>query len=401
MKFHFLILLFSCLFLQQVHAQKDTTILDTTAARYSISLLTCGQGDELYSIFGHTAIRVKDNKAGTDFVYNYGIFNFADPDFYTKFTLGKLNYWVAADYYEDFLYAYKSENRTVKEQELKLSPAQAESVYHFLKENAKEENKYYKYDFVYDNCATRVRDVFTTALGPSFEYGTIMRLKKVSYRHALNQYMLEKHWVRLGVNIALGSRVDSIMTDHSSMFLPDFLFEGMKGAVLDGQAVVGKTQDIFTAKPGSDSVGMNTPFWISFILLMITLLVFFIPKLEKLKPVLSFVFLLFTGLLGCVLLFLWLFTAHQAFDNNWNILWAFPFNLIILFFMWKKSAFLKIYALAAISCLVVALLIHIIGFQFLPMMELLPFFGALLFVYMEMYRKGLEAAVLKWPKQEV
>lgn len=402
MKLQSLILILLLLIPGLMRAQEEpgTTSNSAEESRYTISLITCGTSDELYSAFGHTAIRVQDHLAGTDMVYNYGTFSFNEPGFYTKFTLGKLNYWLEKGYWSDFVAFYKSEDRFIKEQVLKLNPNEAKSVYHFLQENEKEENKYYKYDFIYDNCATRVRDVFLSSVDPNFEFGSVLRHQKITYRQVINQYLINSHWVRLGVNIILGSKVDSVTTDQSSMFLPDFLYEGMKGSTISGEPIITATNDVFLPTLEEKSIGLNGAFWLTFGILLITLLIFFIPALSKLKGAWSFILLIVSGLLGIFLLFMWLITEHQACDNNWNVLWAFPFNIIIAFMVGKKMEFMKIYALAAISCLIVALIVHIVGFQFLPMMELLPFFGAMMFVYMELYKNGLEASALKLPQKE-
>src|SRR5690554_3803016 len=148
----------------------------------SISLLTCGIGDELYSSFGHSAVRIIDHVKGTDEVYNYGTFNYADPNFYTRFTLGKLPYYLDKGTFEDFMYSYQQEKRSVKEQVFQLSLDQKLAIRDFLEQNYLPENRAYAYDFLFDNCSTRIRDLFTQALGPNFFWGEILNNKQVSYR---------------------------------------------------------------------------------------------------------------------------------------------------------------------------------------------------------------------------
>ncbi|MGB4844981.1 MAG: DUF4105 domain-containing protein, partial [Ferruginibacter sp.] len=143
----FFIFNFSFLIFNPVSAQDSS--------RLRISLLTCTPGEELYSTFGHSAYRVIDSTSLTDIVYNYGTFNFDDDGFYLKFVQGKLLYYVSAEYFTDFKYLYQSTNRGITEQVLNLSAAEKISMQRFLNNNLKEENKYYKYDFFFDNCTTR------------------------------------------------------------------------------------------------------------------------------------------------------------------------------------------------------------------------------------------------------
>ncbi len=121
-------------------------------------MLTCSPGEELYSTFGHTALRVKDNATRSDIIFNYGTFEFG-PDFYTKFIKGQLRYFLSIETYADFAYSYQYESRSIQEQVLRLSCAEKEKLFAALQANAQEENKYYQYDFLFDNCTTRARDI--------------------------------------------------------------------------------------------------------------------------------------------------------------------------------------------------------------------------------------------------
>src|SRR5690606_31625041 len=131
--------------------------IDTSRTR--ISLLTCTPGSELYSVFGHSALRVVDSNAVTDIVYNYGTFDFNDPNFYSKFVRGKLNYYLSTEYFRDFVYGYRLEGRGITEQVLLLTAEEKLALKKFLRENLKPENRHYAYDFFLDNCTTRLRDL--------------------------------------------------------------------------------------------------------------------------------------------------------------------------------------------------------------------------------------------------
>lgn len=370
----------------------DSTLNADPYAHTVISLITCGTGEELYSSFGHTAVRIKDSTQGMDRVYNYGTFNFGDPDFYTKFTLGKLPYYLDRDNFADFIQVYIYEKRTVDEQELKLTGDQKKKIIDYLENNLKPENRAYAYDFLFDNCATRVRDIFPGALGSGFKWGNVLGDKRISYRNMLDRYLAARHWTRFGINLLLGSKVDSLMTDEGAMFLPDFLYKGMEDATIDGQLITLPNRAIVEKTQQPKIIGFNTPFWTFTAVLFLLVISYFVPALAGLKKVMNFLLLFVTGLLGCFMLFMWLGTNHQSCSYNWNILWAFPLNIFVAFAAFRHRKWLRMYALIAISLLIVALLITVIGIQQLPLMEIIPILAALMFVFMDMYKK---AAALK------
>ncbi len=374
-------------------AQSDTAaVLPQQSDPVRISILTCGVGDELYSSFGHTGVRIIDSTKHSDEVYNYGTFNFGDPDFYTKFTLGKLPYYLDKSSYHDFMYTYVEEKRSVKEQVLDFTPEQKKATIDYLEHNLKPENREYKYDFLFDNCATRVRDIFPKVLGTEFYFGDILSNKKIRYRDILNQYLISKHWERFGINLLLGSKVDSLMTDEGSMFLPDFIHKGLVHAKYRGKHVVLQSSTILEHKH-IYAPGFNGPLWVMIGLLILTALSFLIRSFSYLKAALRFLILFATGLLGVLMLFMWLGTDHQSCADNFNILWAVPTHIIVAFLAHKKRFWLRIYALAAISLVIVALIVHLIGFQQMPLIELAPLLLCLMYIYIDMYKQNIGSPV--------
>lgn len=384
------LLIFTILFsFLSSYGQDSTSVKDSL--RYSISLITCGPGDDLYALYGHSAIRVKDNISQKDVVYNYGTFDSDDPKFYQNFVLGKLNYWVGSSHYQSFVDYYKRVNRTIKETPLNLNNDDAIILVEKLENNLLPENKMYLYDFIYANCATKIRDIFESiSLEFPVEYGNILKGEQITYRQIINQYMLNDHWSRTGINLLLGSPIDSVMSDYSSMFLPDFLELGVKYARFKKNDFAQETTVIYERDKGNDAYkSFNGPFWLTLVLLIVTVLSYHVRILNGLKSIMNFVILVITGLLGGLLLFMWLGTDHQACNGNWNILWALPSNLIIAFIAHKKKVWFKMYALAGISCIIVALIIHTIGMQILPLTEIFPLLGCLVYVYMYLYYQGV------------
>jgi hypothetical protein len=372
-------------------AQSDSLSVETAQNTVQISILTCGVGEELYASFGHTGVRVKDSINGIDDVYNYGTFNFNDPDFYTKFTLGKLDYYLAKSSFRNFIVTYEDEHRTVDEQVLLLGKEEKEAIIAYLENNLKPENRAYRYDFLFDNCATRIRDIFTTVLGPRFMYGDVLGNQAgVSYRTVLNQYLINKHWERFGINLLLGSKVDSAMTNEGSMFLPDFLNKGIEGAGYKGQSFATANNPILRQKSNVQVHTFNGPFWAMTGILILVILAYHVNIFRYLKGTLNTLLLLLTGLLGFFMLFMWLGTEHQSCNDNYNILWAVPLNIIIAFVWHKPLKWLKMYALAGISLLIVALLVHAIGIQRMPLIELLPLFACMMYIYIDMYKRSAQ-----------
>jgi hypothetical protein len=376
-----LILIGLLLCLKDGIAQTDSS--STPAGHLRISLLTCGTGDEIWQTFGHTAIRVTDSVWGTDMVFNYGTFSFGD-DFAMQFMRGKLLYYLSFYPYPSFLQEYADENRSVEEQELIMDDNTKEQVYAFLRENAKEENRYYKYDFFFDNCATRIRDVFPSALGEGFVYGkTVAADNKITFRNIINRYYYKDHWLRFGINILLGSRIDPVMTNKDIMFLPDYLRDGVAGATVNGKKIAQPTKLIIGGSPKVE-VGINWPMVVMSLVALLTIIGLTLPNLRPLGNVMSFLLLLVTGLLGCLILVMWFGTDHQGCQNNTNLLWALPTNLFIAFAPRKNKGR---YGLVGIFLILVAILLHILKVQELPLTELSPLLLALTFVYGMIYKR--------------
>ncbi|RYZ47300.1 MAG: DUF4105 domain-containing protein [Sphingobacteriales bacterium] len=398
-------LLFSCGAFAQadtiIHPVTESVVLPTTDdSHLRISILTCGVGDELYSSFGHSGVRVIDSVRHTDEVYNYGTFTF-DDSFYKKFMLGKLWYYLDKSAFNDFMYTYVEEKRNVQEQVLKLSAPHKMAMVAFLETNLKPENKQYRYDYFYDNCATRVRDILPRVMGKEFYFGEILKGKKISYRSIMNQYLTDKHWQRFGMNLLMGSPIDSIMTDDGSMFLPDFIHQGLVHAKYRGEHVVESDVTILSHKHIFNTK-IDGPLCMMIVLLVLTALSYLVKKLHKLKVVLRFILLFSTGLLGLIILFMWLGTDHTACTGNYNILWAIPFNIVVAFAVHKKRFWLKVYALAAISLLIVALIIHAIGIQQFPLFELAPLLLCMMYVYVDLYKSNVhvQPSVQAQPQNE-
>lgn len=336
----------------------------------TISLLTCSPGDQLYSLFGHSAIRVNDPEAGFDLAFNYGTFDFDTPNFYLKFAKGDLNYWLTYYSFERFKRAYFYYGQSVVENVLNLSVDEKQKLFDALMLNAQEENRYYRYDFLFDNCATRIRDIIEANVEGQLVYNT-KDVETYSYREMLHIYDDAYPWISNGLDIILGMKTDDDANQFNQMFLPDYLKRHLAGAMLvDGESkpLLGPDIEVFTMDPFPESkgVGPGQFFWFLFILSVFIAYV----EVKRNKPLvlLNRLFLLLTGVVGGLIFFLWFLSRHSVTGENFNMLWAIPFNLFLAFFaswFYRSKAF-KIYLSYITVCAAVPLMFFWLIPQYLP-----------------------------------
>jgi hypothetical protein len=372
-----------CVFSLKTNAQDSS--------RLRVSLLTCTPGNELYSIFGHSAIRIVDSNNVNDLVFNYGTFNFNDDDFYIKFIKGKLNYFVSVQQTEDFIYNYFSEGRGITEQVLNFSEQEKINIQHALIENLKEENKYYQYDFFYDNCTTRLRDIISKSKQPNPLLPYVMP-EKTRFRQAIHMYLdkSEQHWSKLGIDLLLGAKTDKIMSAEEQEFLPENLMYAFDQCT--NQKLVSEknqlTPPTFINQMSKLTFTPNVCFWIFFTVIFI--LSFLKNKFVSIITTgLDFTILFFTGALGILFIFMWFGTDHIMTKNNYNILWALPTNLIAAFFIRSKQHFIHNYFLFVICFLSLIL----ICWNFLPQQLNISLIPIILSLIVRMYciisKKGI------------
>ena len=309
-----------------------------------VSLVTCGPGEELYEAFGHTAIRVYDPNLGFDAVYNYGTFDFDQPNFYWNFVQGRSLYMLAVNRYSNFIRTYEYYNRSVREQFLDLSLEQKQSLLDKLTWNAKQENREYLYDYFFDNCSTRPRDIIMEALNGNVEFdSTYLGDERLSIRQLTDLYILkEQPWGDLGIDLCLGAVIDKPATSMQYMFLPEKLEEAFNHAstLKDGVRIplVMEKQISFKASPVVKEKSWFVPqiIFVAVLLFSAVFLTIFRAAKRSTRIFDGLIFMI-TSFIGWNGIFLWFFTNHFSADYNWNILWALPTNAFFGFALMKKD----------------------------------------------------------------
>ena len=361
-----------------------------------ISVITCGPGyNELYETFGHSAFRVHDIPNKIDKVYNYGTFNFNTPNFYLKFTQGKLLYDLGVYPFGAFLQSYHRENRWVKGQVLDLTTNEVQKVFDFLENNAKPENRSYKYDFFFNNCSTKLYDVLEKVLGKKIEFDNNFDKHKYTHRDLIYQYTTYLPWSSFGIDLALGSVIDRQATSKEYMFLPDYVFNAFAKININENGkvkpIVKRTEEILLNQ--GEKIENNTilkPFFVFSILALIVIL-FTIKdyKNNQRNKVLDTILFIVTGFIGIVVLLLWFATDHSATANNFNILWAFAPNLIFAFIINKDRLMSYYYIFTLLALLDILVILWVFKFQVFAI-GLIPILIALYtrYIYLWIYFKG-------------
>lgn len=349
------------------------------SSRLRISLLTCTPGEELYSIFGHSAIRIIDSNSVTDHVFNYGTFNFNDEGFYLKFIRGKLLYYISLEEFSDFKFIYQAEGRGMTEQLLNFTSEEKTAIHRALIENLREENKYYKYDFFLDNCTTRLRDIILQYKNPHPVLPAVMP-SNTRFRQAIHEYLDKgkQYWSKLGIDILLGAPTDQVMTASQQQFLPDNLMRALDGS--SNVQVVSSSNNLYELPVKDEQDNWFTPmFFFSF--LLGTAVLMSLSKNSNILFILNgfdgFIFFM-TGLLGVILVLMWTSTDHSMTKNNYNLLWAWPTHMLAAFFINSSRSFAKKYFL--FSAIILSMVL--VSWFFLPQQmnnALIPF--VLLLIY--------------------
>jgi Domain of unknown function (DUF4105) len=364
---------------------------------FEISLLTCAPGTDLYSIFGHTAIRVRDKTRGMDIVYNYGTFDDTDPLFYVHFTRGIMRYSLSAETLDSFMMEYEMEHRTVWAQVLNLTCQEKIRLYEALRKNTLDENRLYDYHFHTDNCTTRAARIIESNAGSTFQYKNILPDPGPSFRDMIHEYLDPQHqyWSKFGIDMCLGKNLDIKPTNIEAIhFLPDYLYRGIDSAYIGDKPMLSEKQTLISFPKTDAGSGWFTPVFVFTAMFLLSILLYFL-KTKTALLIFDITFFSLIGLFGLLITFLWLGRVDVVCRNNINVLWALPTHVAAVFFIRKKAVWIKYYFL--ITAILAALLL--IGFPWWTQRmntAVLPVLGIIIFRSLHLFqnRNHAEKTVL-------
>lgn len=318
-----------------------------------VSLLTCGQGPDAYERFGHTALRLQDLKRNDiDLVFHYGVFSFHTPHFVWRFVKGETDYQLGAVDTQRFFKEYKQRGLLMYEQVLALDSLQTANLIHHLIVNYQPQNRVYRYNYFFDNCATRPFHLVNRSCNNQIVYDTTW-MHPITYRQMVRQKTHAGTWLDFGISLAIGMGADKPIGLNQQVFLPDYLATAYDNASINGHPLIVETdtlmytrkevQQVIDAKP---NLFDPLPAMTLVLALAVAMLAFRIKqnkpeaKHAKMSVCLSNIFdtlfLLGTGITGCILWFLLLGSEHPTVNENINCVWLWPTNLLFCILIWTK-----------------------------------------------------------------
>ena len=329
-----------------------------------VSLVTCWPGAEVYELCGHEAIRVRGTAGGhpIDSVWNYGMFDFREPNFVYRFVKGETDYMLGAYPFAWFPSEYVDGGREMLEQDLNLSQSEAMRFLGMLREEARPENRKYRYNYVRDNCATRVVERLDSAADVRIIYPD--KMKFGTFRREMRAYHRDYPWYQFGIDLALGSGIDIPIGGREEMFVPVEMAEKVAGARFeDGRPLVSASRVLNHGREDATlppTPWYLTPLAVAGVVFIISLLLslWMWRKKRILKPVYT-VWYGICGMAGCLVAFLVLVSEHEATSPNILILWLNPLQLIFAASVWSRRLRYVSTVMAYLNILAVGLMLII------------------------------------------
>lgn len=306
-------------------------------------LVTCEPGDEVYARFGHSGIRVYDPINNIDEVFHWGLFSFDTPNFMGRFIAGKTDYMMGVYSRKFFMLEYIERGSSVYAQELDLTPEQKHKFWAKLWNNYRPENREYRYNFIYDNCATRTYQLILSA----YDYKVTLnyQLHQTTYRDIINKYVPIGSPLNTGINLIIGSQADKNITTKESVAFPMYTMDALNHTHYithdDSTKPIVLAQEVMHRASNEKQKTNNLVFysWIAIPLILALLCITYTFKKKRYLPYFSQLILFVSGLIGIIISYLWFFSHHPLVNDNMNLLWCNPLNIIlaILLFIRKKS----------------------------------------------------------------
>ena len=346
--------------------------------RYKISILSIGEGPSLVDAFGHTAIRVKDSELKNDVVFNFGVYDFNSPNFYSNFVKGRPEYKLGIQNYNNLTQNYIRQKRYIVEHQLNLDQNSIKIIIDLLVE--KLNDPYYIYDYFRDNCTTRAADIVIDKTNNKFKDNKLESEAIHSYRDLIHGKINENSWAALGIDLCLGAIIDKKINTRETFFLPENLMNYLdlyEGDIIKRNIIYSPESEI------SYRENLPSPLLINLILsLIIVIITIFNFKSNKWNKSLDTLIFLISGSIGILIIYLWFFSNHFAGAQNFNFLWAFPLNFALIFVIYKnKIPNWSIGYIKLLIILIILLFLHWTTEVQKYNLTLLPIFVALLIRY--------------------
>ena len=303
---------------------------DTTAY-----LLTCGPGTETYSIYGHSALRIVIPEKHIDTVYNWGVFDFNAPNFVWKFSKGRLDYYVIVESLKGFLQSYFFEQRYVFSQKINIDGTETRKLLELVNENMKPENIKYRYDFFYNDCTTRIRDLLEKSIGEKLKYPPAESGKVPTFRDMVGKYQNPYPWYKFGVDLIMGSTADKKANFRDRMFLPIDMKDGLSKAVIQksGKMIPLLQNPVVLVDfeaPVIKKMFLVSPPVIFTLAIILILMLAALTKSRKTIRIMDIIIYSVFSVLSVLMIFFNFFTDHQQMRLNLNIIWLNPFIIVCL-----------------------------------------------------------------------
>jgi len=311
---------------------------DTTAY-----LLTCGPGTETYSIYGHSALRIVIREKNSDTVYNWGVFDFDTPNFAWKFAKGKLDYMISAESTNSFLSVYIFEHRYVVSQKINIDAKEIQKLTELVNENNKPENRKYRYDFFYDDCTTRIRDLLEKSIGEKLKYPPEEMGKIPTFRDMVGKYQKPYPWLKFGVDLIMGSTSDRKANFRDRMFLPLDMKEELSEAVVNRSGkMIPLLQNpvvlVDFAPPVVKKLFLVSPPAIFTFAIILIIILTGVIKSQKIFRLIDITIYLVFSILSVLMIFFNFFTDHEQMRWNLNIILLNPFIIVCFIFLILNKA---------------------------------------------------------------
>ena len=315
----------------------------------TVSLITYSPGEELYTAFGHSAIRILDPELGFDRLYNFGTFDMTVDNFYLRFARGDLLYQLSVDEGQADIEQHAAIGQGVSEVRLNLSPEQKQALFLFLETNLLPQNRFYRYDFLLDNCSTRIRDAFEKVIGAPVADRTV---NKVTFRQMLDPYLERIPWIRFGIYLLLGAGVDRVVQPREACFLPSNLEAAVLQSRTDDTSLGERRIQLYPPQPLPRMPRILDPEPVFWLVLAAWVGLWLLRGRRSSRMISALVYGVF-GFTGLFLVVLAANTLHWQAYNNWNLAWLVPTHLIagigLIFVQANQVFWLRLYLFLAVG----------------------------------------------------